>query len=280
MIPKRIFFYWSGDNMSWMRYMTLYSFRKFNPDWEMVLYISDNNNKKNWEGPEEQDFNNYTGDNYIDKIKDLDIEIKNVEFPDNVKNLLINASPVHESDIFRYYELYNNGGIYCDMDVLFFRPIEDYYNVIKDYDTLLHQDNENITIGFLGSSINNQYYKDIYEFAINNINTSNYQSMGVDMIYNLFGGSRTKPQILNRIINKYKNLKICNLPSFLIYKFDWTKIGYNYSNCLNINNFDNDSIGYHWFGGSPISQKYNNVLNEKNYYNYKTTFSELCKNII
>ena len=45
-IPKRIFFYWGGSDMSWMRYMTLYSFRKMNPDWEVILYVSDNNQKE------------------------------------------------------------------------------------------------------------------------------------------------------------------------------------------------------------------------------------------
>lgn len=280
MIPKRIFFYWNGDKMSWMRYMTLYSFRKFNPDWEMILYISDNKNKKNWKGPEEQDFNNYSGENYLDNINDLNIIIKNVDFPDDIKDKLENLSPVHESDLFRYYELYRNGGIYCDMDVLFFRSIENFYNELKDYDLLIHQDTKFITIGFLGSSVNNQYYKDIYDIAINNINISNYQSMGVDIIYNIFGGSRKNPLILDNIKKKYNNLKIYNLPSNLIYKFDWTKIGYNYSNSLNVSNFDKESIGYHWFGGSSISQKFNNILNENNYFRYKTTFSELCKNII
>jgi len=62
MIPKRMFFYWSGNDLSWMRYMTLYSFRKMNPNWEIILYLSDNVNKiKTWNSGEEQDFLNYTG---------------------------------------------------------------------------------------------------------------------------------------------------------------------------------------------------------------------------
>ena len=35
-----MYFYWGGSAMSWMRYMTLYSFRKMNPDWEMVLCLA------------------------------------------------------------------------------------------------------------------------------------------------------------------------------------------------------------------------------------------------
>ena len=280
MIPKRIFFYWGGEKMSWMRYMTLYSFRKFNPDWEMVLYLSNNNNTKSWNGPEEQDFSNYRGDNYLDKISDLNIEIKNVEFPENVKDLIKDLSPIHESDLFRYYELFRNGGLYCDMDVLFFRPIDEFYGKIKDYDSLIHQDKYNITIGFLGSCVNNLFYKNIFSCGIFNNKTDNYQSLGVDLIYKIYGGNRIDSQIYDKILNRFRNLKFYNLDTNLIYKYDWTKIDYNFSNPVGIGGFSDDSIGYHWYGGSPISQKYNNLLNETNYMDFKTTFSELCKNIM
>ena len=77
MIPKRIFFYWSGHNLSWMRYMTLFSFRKLNPDWDIILYLSDNTNTtKTWKGVEEQDFSNYKGHNYFNKLEELNIKTK------------------------------------------------------------------------------------------------------------------------------------------------------------------------------------------------------------
>ena len=154
MIPKRMFFYWSGNNLSWMRYMTLYSFRKFNPDWEIVLYLSDNNNTvKTWNSPEEQDFINYKGINYLDKITELNIKIEKVIFLDPNNSKYVGLSPVHESDLFRYYQLYTNGGFYCDMDVLFFRPIDEFYNYVtqNNFDTIVYQCSNYMAIGFLGA---------------------------------------------------------------------------------------------------------------------------------
>ena len=288
-IPRRIFFYWGGSNLSWMRYMTLYSFRKMNPDWEIVLYISSNDIKnKGWKSYENQDYHQYKGDNYFNKLKDLNIKIEKAEFSEEVQDKLKGASPIHESDLFRYYQLFVGGGFYCDMDVLFFRPIDDFYNKIIDggYDTIIHEYESShdwlITIGFLGASINNEFYKNLFEFGINNYlkNTdSDYQAMGIRLIYKMFKRIVCK-NITNIIISKYPNLKFYNLSTAFIYNFDWTKIKYCFTNSFGTNQFAYDSIGYHWFGGGVESQKYNGILNENNYLEYKTTFSKIADEII
>ena len=293
-IPKRMFFYWGGSNLSWMRYMTLYSFRKMNPDWEVVLYVSDDNIKnKGWKSREDQDYYNYKGDNYFNNLKDLNIKIEKAEFPKKIQDKLKHLSPIHKSDLYRYYQLFINGGFYCDMDVLFFRPIDDLYNEIIDleYDTVIHEyksSTQTLTIGFLGACINNEYYKNLFEFGINYCinrvkNTKiedNYQSMGVQLIYRMISGELHIENAFDVISLKYPNLKFFNLPTSLIYKFDWTKINYCFSNSIKINEFDWDSIGYHWYGGGKESQYYNNILNEKNYKNHKITFTKIADEVI
>jgi hypothetical protein len=282
MIPKRIFFYWSGANLSWMRYMTLFSFRKFNPDWDITLYFSENNNEKNWGGREEQDFSNYKGQNYFSLLENLNINIEKINLPDDVKNKVKNLSPVHESDIFRYYELFTNGGIYADMDILFFRSIDKFYNqlVQSNIDTLIHQDSNFITIGFLGASKGNIFYKEILDRALNVGLYDDYQSFGVDLIYSIYGGNRQKSQILDKIIKKHPKLNIFNLKNETVYNYDWTMIEYNNQIGVDMDKFSKESIGYHWFGGHQLSQMFNNILNENNYKDYNTTFCRLCKNIL
>jgi glycosyl transferase-like sugar-binding protein len=283
MIPKRIFFYWSGNNLSWMRYMTLYSFRKFNPDWDITLYLSDNNNDvKTWVGTEEQDFLNYKGKNYLSEVEKLNINIKKVILPSEVKKKLINISPVHESDLFRYYELYKNGGFYCDMDVIFFRSMDDYYKTTTDnnIDTVLYQCPMYMAIGFLGSSKNNEYYNHLFQLGVTHFKMDDYQSLGVGLIYGLFGGSKSNAIVLDSIEKRFPQLNIQSIPTSLVYYYDWTKIKYNFNNSIPVEDFPMDSIGYHWFGGSKVSQFYNNRMNENNYMNYKTTFSTIAKKVL
>jgi hypothetical protein len=263
--------------------MTLYSFRKYNPDWEVVLYLSNNNNTtKTWQGCEEQDFSNYNGINYLSKVEELNIKIEKVEFPEEVRDKFIGISPVHESDLFRYYQLYKSGGFYCDMDVLFFRSIDSFYdNIIRNkIDTVIYQCTGYVAIGFLGASVGNPFYRDLFYFGMNNFNTKDYQSLGVDLIYRMFNGSRAQANILNGIIGNYKNLKVYSIPTELVYFFDWTKIEYNFTNNVYVNKFPKESIGYHWFGGSKISQNHNNMMNEDNFKNYTTTFTAIAKKIL
>lgn len=138
-----MFFYWGGSSLSWMRYMSIYSFRKLNPDWEVILYVSNNTTwRKTWNGQPDQDYYQYKRKNYIDKLKDINVKIEPVEFPKEIKpNIQGDISPIHESCLFRYYQLYTNGGFYSDTDVLYFKPINDLYDHIQQhgYDTIIEE---------------------------------------------------------------------------------------------------------------------------------------------
>ena len=176
MIPKRIFFYWENDKMSWMRYMTLYSFRKMNPEWEMDLFFNNANNitEKQWKTGNEQDFHSYDGVDYFDKIKNLNINIKEIDFNENGLEQFKNVTPSGKSDIFKWYELYKNGGFFSDMDIIYFQPMDKLYNHIKEnnYDTLICQtrylDIHNyLSVGFLASNKDNNFYGDIFNNCFN-----------------------------------------------------------------------------------------------------------------
>jgi len=280
-IPKKIFFYWGGGKLSWMRYMTLYSFRKFNPEWEMTLYVSDDKKEQGWKGNNLQDYVAYKcDDDHIGKINNLNIIIKKVEFPEHHFNLTSQMDPIHKSDVFRYYKLYEKGGFYGDLDILFFRSIDKIYNDIidKNSDTIFFEAQNHNAIGFLGSSINNEFYKNLFD----NINTAgygNYQSYGTIYINQLYNSNPAQPTVIQQINKKHPKLNVYNIPKNLVYKYDWLTINNMFTNGVDINQFDEKSIGYHWYGGHKLAQEYNNLLNENNYNNYNITFSKLIKNV-
>jgi hypothetical protein len=47
-----------------------------------------------------------------------------------------------------------------------------------------------------------------------------------------------------------------------------------------VKTFNPKSIGYHWYGGAEVAQKFNNLLTEDNYMNYNITFSEIVKELL
>ena len=44
-IPKTAYFYWGAEIFPYLRYMSLYSFKKFNPEWEVTLLVPSKLNK-------------------------------------------------------------------------------------------------------------------------------------------------------------------------------------------------------------------------------------------
>ena len=167
MIPKRIFFYWGNNTMSWMRFMTLKSFRIFNPNFEMILYVTKNNEiqNKTWYDNNVQDFHYFKGINYYDKINDLDIKIKEWDITNNnIKPSTLKMGPSHKSNFLKWCKLYEEGGIYSDLDILYFKPIENFYESIKEFDTVICQ-TDYLSIGFMASTKNNLFFKDIFNIS-------------------------------------------------------------------------------------------------------------------
>lgn len=265
MIPKKIIFYWGQDTMSWMRYMTIYSFRKFNPDWEVVLFTSNqSNNSMTWITPNVQDFFSYTGDNYIDRLKDLNITYLNFD-------LLSTITPSHKSNFLKWLKLSEEGGIYADMDILWTKPIDEFYDTIKDYDTVICQ-SEYLSIGLLASSGNNSFFRDIFVHGFACFNPQNYQTAGVENIYSLY--QCPSYEVLVKAISKYPGMRFYNIPMDLIYGFDSTKVEEAFTNPGRL---PDSAIGYHWYAGHPVAQEFNNKLNENTFREYNCLFSNLIK---
>ena len=285
-IPKRIFFYWENDKISWMRYMTLYSFRKFNPGWTMDLFYDDKTIFENqWKTFNKQDFSSFNGIDYYDKIKDLNINIKKWDMNIDGLEVFKGVTPSGKSDIFKWYELYKNGGIFSDMDILYFKPIDNLYNHLIDngFDTVICEKQNNIfkylSVGFISSNKNNDFYKDIFNNCFKFQKQNEYQTYGVDCIYDLYNTVPINSNVSGASTNKYPNLKIFNLPFNTVYPFDSNQIDICFNNDLKLEQLDTNTIGYHWYAGHPTSQKYNNILTDDNYMNYNNLFCNICKEI-
>lgn len=278
-IPKRIFFYWANDKMSWLRYMSLSSFRKLNPDWEIVLYVSKQRiYKKSWNELNSQDFFTFQGKDYTKEIEKLNVKIIDWELNDPLANTMASS---HKSNFLKWSELDLNGGIFSDLDILYLRPMDDLYEKIKDYDGLVCQ-NGWFSIGFLASKIGNDFFKDVYKQALRTYSPKNYQSAGVESVFNSLGC--VESQALNSIQTKYKNLNFYNLPFHIIYPFINGDIHVSLKNIMRIgynddilNTLPKDTVGFHWYAGFPLSQELNNLLTGDNYKEYKNIITDLIE---
>lgn len=273
MIPKVMNFFWVGKKMSWLRYMTLYSFCKLNPGWEVNLYLNDFREYDNpWSDHHTQDFFMYKGPDYLDRVDSLPVKIQKMILPFPV-------NPVCQSDLFQWLLLGNDGGFYSDLDILYIRPID--YAIWSQHSTVCCLAENEFTIGFLGACEGNQFFKDIAEEALQQYNDREYQSAGINSVYGIIRNKCNrlhKSSLISDISKAYPELSVFNLPQETIYPWAWhnapVKIFYE-NNKLSLN-----TVGVHWYAGAPISQEYNNLLNENTYRDLVCTYSSYAAEVI
>jgi glycosyltransferase involved in cell wall biosynthesis len=274
-IPKRISFFWGGPRLSWLRYLTLASFRRWNPDWEIRLFRPPACNPPVWKSYEQEDSS--VGPNYLERLGEIDVEVLEWKLP------FEGLTATHASDLFQWEILARDGGFYSDMDILYVRPMK-LYDDVRTLDAVFCLSRGYMTIGFLGSTPGCQVFGDIAAEAFRGFDAKRYQSAGAETIYGVcgfgdeWGGvASVGCQSLQRLRVKYSSLRVGELPSRTVYPFDWREVGRIFSECHPVPAM---AVGIHWFGANPDSQTWNARLTEAAWRDYHNTFTEALKGIL
>ena len=123
-VPKIAHFYWGGGKLLYMRYLSIKTFIKYNPDWQVIFwYPKEPFTGRSW----------YT-DMYPAKIreeicKDYLPEVMKITSPMAVdfKSLGArkNLAEVHKNDFIRVNAMYLYGGLWSDMDIIYFKSVNE-----------------------------------------------------------------------------------------------------------------------------------------------------------
>ena len=123
-LPKVAYFYWGSETMSFLRYMTFYTFRAHNTDWKIVLIKRKKPlGKIDYGWAETQDFMLNELPDYSHKLDELNVTVEWLEdeYPEIAA---LDISDVHTSDILAWYILARKGGVVSDTDIIFTRPFD------------------------------------------------------------------------------------------------------------------------------------------------------------
>jgi hypothetical protein len=264
-IPKIAYFYWGAPTMPFLRYLTLYSFKKQNPDWKLVLYKPKILfNELTWIS-HEQKYEIKTEEDYFNKIYDIGVEVRELDVA--VLGFSNSISEVFKSDILRLHLLSTSGGLWSDMDIIYFKPIEKGLpNNDADVFICCHGFH---SIGLLLACQNNLFFKNIYSKARTRLDIKNYQAVGSTLYGQIFGTS------FGVICDNFKNQNhnVHNIPFEVVYPCDDLNRMSNdkysaLSHCIKDN-----TVGLHWYAGHPLTGSYINLISEKNYRNYDNLIS-------
>ncbi len=264
-VPKIAFSFWEGTQFTYMHYLTMLSFSKFNPDFRIIIYTTNKSENKvlNWSSHEQK--LQYTNFYDFNKLKD----IPNLE----IQPLDINAeigydqeiSSVWKSDIIRVKKLMEHGGFYIDFDTLFIKKIDE---------ALIHLPND-IGLNYYHGVFNNAFIVSrpngivitkIYEEMIRRLR-SNFLNNN----YMFFGSTLITPLIMNNIILKRIVFFIPNEMTCPYLFNEMDKLFYT-----NINKITDNTFCIHWYNGDVLSRKYcSNFIYGKEINENKCIFEKL-----
>jgi len=246
MIDLRFGLFWCGGKISYLRYLTFKSLRKFHPDSQIDLYVSKNGNKSihNW-GAEQQDFEkDESQKDYLDDIRELDVNVHEIEYFGHP-----NYCPIYQADLFRWWWLYYFGGFYLDTDQIILKSFED-LPLDNEFIYSRYQEpqcGDYLPTGVLGL----QKGSDIGKIAMDNVPASyspdNYNSSG--------------PFFMRSLIININKDDAFNAPSDYFYPVaSSSEVDKIYKG--DFINLD-ESYCKHWYGGHPLSQKFNKNYTEE-----------------
>lgn len=261
-IKKSAYFLWTkGTKFSFMRYLTLYSFRLNHPDWDIYLYLGNSKTTKKWDGYQQADF--ITNQSKEDFLYDLlDIGVKIIPH-DRYSDL----NPVYISDIIRWDILTENeGGWYFDTDQIFLKSFDD----LCKYDFVYGSKNY-VGIGVLGVSKNSKL-PSIFQKIV-------HDSMNKELTKYVQLGNGLFEQSLNNGIFKeqYNKENVFNTPDNYFYPVKWDSPELIYKGKIDFKVLD--SYAVHWYGGNPDTQEFNKNYTSSSYKMGKDSISTYLRDI-
>jgi hypothetical protein len=235
--------------MSYLRYLTIHSLKKFNSNWEINLHVPrfPSRNNISWKTGE-QSRPPLIRENFYDRALSAVSNVIEHDFEDyGIDNEM---HEVHKSDLLRWKLLAEDGGVWSDMDIVYTNSID---NIVIE-NPLAHTSNTGIhiypelsahAIGFLFSSGNNEFFNNCFQLA-RQAPAGAYQAHGSTVLNTYF-------RKLSDIIDKFPQVKLCNISRYSVYPVLPTNIKDLFlSKPIDMSR----SIGCHWYGGSELSLAY------------------------
>ena len=248
-IPKIVFTYWEGDQLSHLHSYTIMSLVKLNPGIEIIIYTSKipSTTLVQWR----------TAEHSIQITKTLSLEeicsisptirLVPIDFEKEyaIKN---DISVVYKADFIRIAKLYEHGGLWFDFDVLFVRPLPAFlFETVRDMYIFTYSDT--IPTGFLLSTPKNKYITELYNVAKEDIHDTRgyYQSIGPNLwkyvLLHLPQPIDTITTLANEIAYPY----MCN---------DFHEFFNSTNDKVTAN-----TVCIHWYNGSSVAKEFINNMN-------------------
>lgn len=254
-IPKTVHFYWGRSKLSYLRFLSVESFQRHNPDWTIEVHVPaiPSNTAPAWDTFQQKNAN--IEHDYFDELSGIDgVTIVEHDFSDyDFDN---NAHEVHKSDFLRWRLLASQGGVWSDIDILYVQPMT---QLIDNTEANAHIDTvlcplippNKHTVGFLMSGPDNQFCSWMHQTSRACYDPAVYQCMGSDILNRNFA---TLESFRERFDNEF-----LFLDRYSVYAVTSKQIESFFQpvdSGIKKRIARPGVIGLHWFAGHPSSQDF------------------------
>jgi len=300
-IPLYAFTYWDMSSLSFMHFLTLYTFRKHHPYWTFVLYYpSKRVVSKTWKTYENK--METTTENFFHKLKELNIITVEIDFEVFLPDIPYYLPEVIKSDLFRLSILNSVGGVWIDMDTFWINSLENKFrfnpnNSFNDIKTLMRINcPKQVSRGlesiprFIGKKkFNDSYYvicnarqdnephnePHFCQYILFSTNNSVITKLLLNQCFNHLNLNSYEcigTPMFSKIVSEYMlqnnseydwNKSFININLFAPYKYYEMKILFSEKKQTHID--VSNSCCIHWFNGSDYSKKFLNRFTPNNF---------------
>lgn len=269
-IPKVAYTYWGAETMPYLRYMSLYSFCKYNPDWELNLYIPFQFTEAITWSTGEASFINDKDNNYWEEALKLPVKILGLNM--NKFNLSNTIPEVHKSNILQAYVLSTLGGAWVDIDILFYKSLSDlYFNTPenKPLDNTLCISRGFHSPAFELSCPNNQFHSYLFKKAFKSGNPLDYQGYAASLRNDEFPTT-------TQVERQFPKLQTINMSLETVFSYFDENMDKIWDEKTTSRLTDN-SIGIHWYGGNPTSVYWVKKIKHNTFVQWDNSICRLLK---
>jgi hypothetical protein len=256
-VPPLAFSFWEGTQLTYLQFLTIYTLRKFNPNIRIRIYIStpSPSNPTHFLSTQSNPQLHPCG---LNIRPDRSIRLHSLALIPRVELIELNLNQtyhfdvqipsVHKADIVRIFKLHEHGGIWFDLDILFYKPIDSLY-LSNHYDLTYFSYTNTIATGLiLAPPKTNPLTLLCY------ITLERLRHQGLTFEYQEFGPTLWARTVLhNRSL--FSNSKV--LPNKIIYPYIWNQVNYIFFSKEDLTH-PTETLGIHWYNGSPYSRLYIN----------------------
>jgi len=245
-VPMTLHLYWGGGKLIYLRYLTIKSFMKLNPEWTIIFWYPKESFKGRSWGIDTnfQYLNEKLCKDYLPDLLKLPIKKVAVDFAG--LGFRKGMAEVHKNDYIRVSVMNLYGGVWSDMDIIYFKPITQLrVNNLgnKGIETYVCIGPYGHSTGFNMATKSSRFFEFFTNILNKEYHPRYYQCWGPDMMNKYY-------KSINRIPNAV------NLSMDVVY-------AHNAHNVRELFNgakprFNEESIGCHWYGGNEI---WGNFLN-------------------